>query len=90
MKSQIQTQSHSIINTISLLKTSKNPFGVFFILADLKDIFISIWEMVLNSIELNYSKEAKEQYKNIVIPIYKNKIKKKTICKAFLITKKNI
>lgn len=65
MKSQIQTQSHSIINTISILKTSKNPFGVFFILADLKDIFISIWEMVLNSIELNYSKEAKEQYKNI-------------------------
>lgn len=65
MKTQIQTQSHSILNTITNLKSSKNPFAVFFVLADLKDIFISIWEMVLNSIELHYSKDAQEQYKNI-------------------------
>lgn len=65
MIDQVQKQSISLLNSISTLKSNKNPFWVFFMLADLKDIFISIWEMVLNSIELNYSKNARDQYKMI-------------------------
>ena len=65
MRTQIEKQSSTIMNTISNLKANKNPFWVFFVLADLKDIFISIWEMVLNSIELNYSQNARDQYKLI-------------------------
>ena len=71
MIDQVQKQSISLLNSISTLKSNKNPFWVFFMLADLKDIFISIWEMVLNSIELNYSKSARDQYK-IITQKYKD------------------
>ncbi|MGE4443601.1 MAG: hypothetical protein AB7E37_01240 [Candidatus Altimarinota bacterium] len=71
MIDQVQKQSISLLNSISTLKSNKNPFGVFFMLADLKDIFISIGEMVLNSIELNYSKSARDQYK-IITQKYKD------------------
>lgn len=66
MEVEISKQQKSLIENISSLKASRNPFWVFFILADLKDIFINIWENLLNSIELNYSKEARIQYKNII------------------------
>lgn len=62
---QIQKQKTSLLGNIATLKSNKNPFGVFFVLADLKDIFINLWETLLNSIELNYSKNARSQYKNI-------------------------
>lgn len=71
MIDQVEKQSNSLLSSISELKSNKNPFGVFFMLAELKDIFISIWEMVLNSIELNSSKNARDQYK-IITQKYKD------------------
>jgi hypothetical protein len=39
---EIDKKQEDIITNISALKSSKNPFNVFFILADLSEIFISI------------------------------------------------
>lgn len=66
MLEQLEKKQTDIITNISALKSNKNPFNVFFILADLNEIFISVWETLLNSIELNYSEKAKKEYISIV------------------------
>lgn len=66
MSEQIERKQIDIINNISNLKSSKNPLNVFFILSDLKELFISIWENLLHSIELNYSQKSKKQYLDIL------------------------
>lgn len=66
MIEQIKKNEENIINNISLLKSNKNPLSVLFVLADLKDLFISISETLLNSIELSYSQDSKKQYFHIL------------------------
>ncbi len=66
MMKQIKKQENTIISSISNLKSNRNPLNVFFVLGDLKEIFISIWETLLNWIELNYSLKAKKQYLDIL------------------------
>lgn len=65
MIEELKKWENKILENISSLKTNKNPFLIFFVLADLKDIFINLWETLLNSIELNYSKNARNTYKLI-------------------------
>lgn len=63
MDDSITEYDEKLKKNISTLKNNKNPFWVFFVLAEIKDIFISLGEKVLNSIELRYSPQAKKQYK---------------------------
>ncbi len=71
MIEKIDKQESKILDSISSLKNNRNPFLIFFVLADLKDIFINLWETLLNSIELNYSKNARNTYK-IITQKYKD------------------
>lgn len=66
MDEQIQKNEENIMSSISLLTSNKNPLSIIFLLADLKDVFISIAETFLNSVENNYSEKSKQQYFKIV------------------------
>lgn len=70
MNTQNIQSEENIINNISLLKNNKNPLSILFILHDLKDIFISLWETLLSSIENNYSQSSQKQYLK-VMDLYK-------------------
>ncbi len=65
MIEDIKKSNNDLINNITSFKSTKNPFLVLFLLSDLKNIFISIWENIISSIELNSSNQAKNQYKLI-------------------------
>lgn len=65
MIEDIKKSNNDLINNITSFKSTKNPFLVLFLLSDLKNIFISIWENIISSIELNSSNQAKNQYKMI-------------------------
>jgi hypothetical protein len=42
MIEKIDKQESKILDSISSLKNNRNPFLIFFVLADLKDIFINL------------------------------------------------
>lgn len=62
MFEQIKKQEEKIIDSISSLKSIKNPINIFFVLTELKEIFLSTAETLLNSIEWNYSKNTRNEY----------------------------
>ncbi|MBW7954852.1 hypothetical protein H3C61_03495 [Candidatus Gracilibacteria bacterium] len=65
MIEDIKKSNNDLINNITSFKSTKNPFLVLFLLSELKNIFISIGENIISSIELNSSNQAKNQYKMI-------------------------
>lgn len=66
MNINIKQKEDNIISTISTFKTNRNPISLFFAIADLKELFINIWESLLTNIEQKYTWKAKNEYLSIV------------------------